>query len=56
MNFLRLLFLASSGVKFTWCEGHSHEADLELPVHTNVSCKLVVLGEHDSSTWEPGER
>ncbi|KAG2454014.1 hypothetical protein HYH02_001056 [Chlamydomonas schloesseri] len=41
------------GVKFTWCEGHSHEAELELPVHTNVSCKLVVLGEHDSNTWEP---
>lgn len=29
--------------------------ELELPVHTNVACKLVVLGENDSSSWEPGE-
>ncbi|KAG2432453.1 hypothetical protein HXX76_008798 [Chlamydomonas incerta] len=44
---------AKKGVKFTWCEGHSHEAELELPVHTNVACKLVVLGENDNNTWEP---
>ncbi|KXZ56901.1 hypothetical protein GPECTOR_1g812 [Gonium pectorale] len=43
------------GVKFTWCEGHSHVADLELPIHTPVACKLVVLSDNGSATWEPEE-
>ncbi|KAG2499548.1 hypothetical protein HYH03_002493 [Edaphochlamys debaryana] len=41
------------GVKMTWCEGHSHEAEIELPIHTAVPCKLVIAGEGGNNTWEP---
>ncbi|GLC35196.1 hypothetical protein PLESTB_000564800 [Pleodorina starrii] len=41
------------GVRFTWCEGHSHIAETELPIHTDMACKLVVLGDNGSAVWEP---
>ncbi|GIL48556.1 hypothetical protein Vafri_5037 [Volvox africanus] len=41
------------GVRFTWCEGHSHVAEVELPIHTSIACKLVVQGNNNDACWEP---
>ncbi|GIL74435.1 hypothetical protein Vretimale_2131 [Volvox reticuliferus] len=43
----------NQGAKFTWCEGHSHVAEVELPIHTSISCKLVVQGHNNDASWEP---
>ncbi|EFJ44090.1 hypothetical protein VOLCADRAFT_118865, partial [Volvox carteri f. nagariensis] len=43
------------GVEFSWCEGHSHTAEVELPIHSHIPCKLVVVGHGNQALWEPGD-
>lgn len=44
-----------AGLEFKWCEGHSHVLEADLPIHSPIACKLVVRGENNAATWEPGK-
>ncbi len=30
--------------------------EADLPIHSPIACKLVVRGENNTATWEPGEQ